>query len=85
VALVSVSLGLAISAGAPNVTVANIIAPITLVLLMLFGGFFINSANVPVYLIWLQYLSFFKYGYEALVVNEFTGCVADPVSPVFSV
>lgn len=58
------------------VTVANIVAPITLVLLMLFGGFFINSANVPVYLIWLQYLSFFKYAFEALVINEFTGYVA---------
>jgi hypothetical protein len=29
--------------------------------------------DVPVWLIWLKYLSWFLYGYEALMINQWTG------------
>jgi ATP-binding cassette, subfamily G (WHITE), eye pigment precursor transporter len=28
---------------------------------------------VPVYFVWILYLSFFRFGFEALVINEFYG------------
>ncbi|CAG2176026.1 unnamed protein product, partial [Oppiella nova] len=38
--------------------------------MMLFGGLFLNSGNMPGWLSWIQYLSFIHYGYESLVVNQ---------------
>ena len=28
---------------------------------------------MPVYFVWLKYLSWFKYGFEALIINQFKG------------
>jgi len=58
---------------APTQVMAQALAPISLVIFMLFGGFFLNSDTIPVYYIWLKYISFFKYAYEILMHNEFTG------------
>lgn len=65
------ALGFVLSAGTPNQNVTLAIAPLLTTLLMLFGGFYINAANIPPYFIWIHYLSLFKYAYEALIVNEF--------------
>ena len=34
-----------------------------------FTRFFHNS-SVPVYFVWLKYISWFMYGYEALIINQ---------------
>jgi hypothetical protein len=39
----------------------------------LFGGFLLNRRIISPYLVWLQYLSFWNYSFEALLVNEFLG------------
>jgi ABC-type multidrug transport system permease subunit len=52
---------------------ANAIAPLLLIFFLIFGGFYINNDSIPVYFIWMKYWSFIRYGYEALVVNEFDG------------
>jgi ABC-type multidrug transport system permease subunit len=62
-----------ISAISPNPDVANIISPLSTIVLMLVGGFYVNLDNIPIYLIWLQAISYYKYGFQAAVVNEFTG------------
>jgi len=67
------SLGYAISAAAPTVGVALAVGPLVLMPLLIFGGFFVNTASIPDYFIWLEYISFFKYGFEAIVVNEWQG------------
>eukprot|EP01121_Diplochlamys_sp_Union-15-3_P009968 TRINITY_DN274_c0_g1_i2.p1 TRINITY_DN274_c0_g1~~TRINITY_DN274_c0_g1_i2.p1 ORF type:complete len:571 (+),score=60.37 TRINITY_DN274_c0_g1_i2:290-2002(+) len=67
------SLFLVIATVSPNQVVATIIAPILLVLLLLFGGFYVNAENIPVYYKWIYYISPFRYGYEILMKNEFTG------------
>lgn len=38
---------------------------------MLFAGFFVNQDQIPKFLIEFQYLSIFKYGYQALMLNEY--------------
>lgn len=48
------------------------ITPIITQPLAMFAGFFLNDKNVPVGMIWLKYISFFRYVYLALVENEFT-------------
>lgn len=49
------------------------LAPVIMMPMMLFGGFFSNSAQYPVWIGWLQYVSPIKYALEALVWNEFDG------------
>ena len=58
-----------ISAITPNVTAANILAPMFLIIMMLFGGYYINLANIPIYFVWLQYISFMKYGFIGIILN----------------
>jgi ABC-type multidrug transport system ATPase subunit len=74
-ALAAQGMGFAISTGSPNMEVANLIAPLIVVILFLFGGFFANLDSIPVYFIWLENLSFIKWGYEIVAVNEFKGLV----------
>jgi len=47
------SLGYMISALAPSVEIALALGPVTILPLFLFSGFFINTASIPVYFIWL--------------------------------
>ncbi|XP_077978606.1 protein white-like [Glandiceps talaboti] len=67
---VSVSFGYMISTFSPSVSVALAIAPPLIIPLLLFGGLFLNTNDIPVYFIWLQYISWFKYTYECLEINQ---------------
>ncbi|XP_061185570.1 protein white-like isoform X1 [Saccostrea echinata] len=64
------SFGYVVSAAAPTVTAALAIAPALMIPFLLFGGFFLNSGSIPDWLIWFKYLSWFSYGNEMLVVNQ---------------
>merc|ERR1712137_629880 len=46
---------------------------------MLLCGFFLLKKNIPDYWIWAHYLSFEKYGFEALMKNEYEGAEFDCV------
>lgn len=67
---VVVSFGYFISCVSPSLQVALALAPPLIIPVMLFGGFFLNSASVPDWLIWLKYLSWFLYSNELLVINQ---------------
>ncbi|KAF9582043.1 hypothetical protein BGW38_000738 [Lunasporangiospora selenospora] len=61
---------LVIAAGVRTTGVASLSSSIVMLFMMLFGGFMINQGKIPAALTWIQYLSMFKYGFEALAVNE---------------
>ncbi|KAF9936023.1 hypothetical protein BGZ67_002753 [Mortierella alpina] len=61
---------LVIAAGVRTTGIASLASSIVMLFMMLFGGFMINSGKIPAALTWIQYLSMFKYGFEALAVNE---------------
>jgi ABC-type multidrug transport system permease subunit len=71
--MVSAAMFYVISVSVPSVTVGNIVSAAILLFLMLFSGFLLNFASIPVWLIWLRYLSFFSYAFEALTANELEG------------
>ena len=48
------------------------LTPVLIIPFMLFAGFFVNQNNIPWFLKEFEYLSIFKYGFQALVLNEFT-------------
>jgi len=67
------SFGLAISTAAPNLKVAQILAPTCTIILMLFGGFYVSTDSLPVWLVWLEAFSFMQYSYAALAEVQFRG------------
>eukprot|EP00730_Choanoeca_flexa_P005423 TRINITY_DN11938_c6_g1_i16.p1 TRINITY_DN11938_c6_g1~~TRINITY_DN11938_c6_g1_i16.p1 ORF type:complete len:739 (+),score=188.31 TRINITY_DN11938_c6_g1_i16:284-2500(+) len=50
---------------------AGAIAPVFIVTSILFGGFFIGEDAMPEWIGWLQYLSYFKYSFAALMQLEY--------------
>ncbi|KAJ1344027.1 hypothetical protein BSLG_001167 [Batrachochytrium salamandrivorans] len=52
---------------------AILVASMLLLFQMLFAGLLVNQLQIPTALSWLQYLSFFKYAFEAVVVNDASG------------
>jgi ABC-type multidrug transport system ATPase subunit len=81
IAFTSQSLGIMISAAVPNITVANIVAPLVLIVLVLFGGLYANNQTFWAGISWIQYLSYVNYAFKALMQNEFTGLVFCPSDP----
>ncbi|XP_053373342.1 protein white-like [Mercenaria mercenaria] len=67
---ISVSFGYIVSTSANSVTTALALAPPLMIPLIMFGGFFLNKDSVPVYFIWLEYLSWFKYANELIAINQ---------------
>lgn len=62
---------LIISAIFSNKQVAVTLTPVLIVPFMLFAGFFVASSSIPVWLREFEYVSIYKYGYQALMRNEF--------------
>lgn len=73
VSTTAASVTYAFSSVARVTAVATLLSALTFVLSMLFGGFFISLSSLPVWLSWLKYLSLFRYGTEALAINELRG------------
>lgn len=70
---VGISLGMLISALIKNVEMAPRVAPAFVILFLMFSGFLLNDESVPVYMAWLKYISFIRYTFQGLTVNEFAG------------
>ena len=62
---------LIISAGFSDKQLAVTLTPVLIIPFMLFAGFFVSSDEIPGYLKEFEYLSIFKYGYQALMHNNF--------------
>ena len=62
---------LIISAIFSNKQVAVTLTPVLIVPFMLFAGFFVASSSIPIWLREFEYISIYKYGYQALMRNEF--------------
>jgi ABC-type multidrug transport system permease subunit len=51
-------------------SVANLIGSLVMLFSLLFAGLLLNHDAIPPAAVWLQWLSIFHYGFEALIVNE---------------
>ncbi|EZA53360.1 Protein white [Ooceraea biroi] len=72
VANVATSFGYLISCISNGISMALSVGPPVIIPFLLFGGFFLNTASVPFYFEWLSYLSWFRYGNEALLINQWS-------------
>lgn len=69
--------GLVIGAAIADKQVAVAMTPVLIIPFMLFSGYFVNQDNIPVFLKPFEYLSLFKYGFQAFVLNEYDGLKID--------
>jgi hypothetical protein len=78
------SMGFFLSILIPNMNVAMILAPPITLFFFIIGGFYIPLARMHVGIKWASYISFARYGYSSLLVNEFQGryipCSEDDVA-----
>lgn len=49
------------------------LVPVAVIFQVLFGGFFILPSALPSYIAWLRWASFVYFGYQAGIINEFSG------------
>lgn len=75
------SFGLFLSSAVPSETVGQIFGPLSLIIMLIFGGLFVNLGNITVVLKWIQYLSFVSYSVKALVGNEFDSNISFSCTP----
>ena len=71
--LVGIGLGVALSASFSKPEMAGQVAPLVVVFFLIFAGYFLNENSIPIAIRWLKYLSFVRYAFQALAVNEFRG------------
>ncbi|XP_068753608.1 protein white-like [Montipora capricornis] len=70
VAMNAASYAYVVSAASSTSSVAiALVGPLTIPL-MLLGGFLVDNTTIPKWLSWLQYISWFSYSYEALLINQ---------------
>ena len=48
-------------------------ATVTLLSMLFLGGFYVDLERIPIWIRWAQYLSFVKFGFDSLLINEFEG------------
>merc|ERR1712146_581290 len=58
-------------AAAPTAELANLYLTFPLLIWIFFSGFFVTYDNIPKWMLWAHYSSFMKYGYEAMIINQF--------------
>jgi len=64
---------MAVSAGCDNAEVANIQFSMMVLCFILVTGFFVNSTNIPQPAQWVEWLSYFRFSFNALMLNEMHG------------
>ncbi|XP_049938063.1 protein white-like isoform X2 [Schistocerca serialis cubense] len=84
---VATSFGYFVSCVSSSISVAMSMAQPLIFPFLLFGGFFLNVRSVPASLEWLARLSWFRYGNEAMFVNQWAGvphieCSSNTTCPV---
>ncbi|KAJ1925242.1 hypothetical protein IWQ60_004678 [Tieghemiomyces parasiticus] len=70
-ATTAVSLGMAVGAVFRRLPLSQIMAPLIIVILLIFGGNLANSASITPVLSWIRFISPVFYSYHALALNEF--------------
>ncbi|XP_052356929.1 broad substrate specificity ATP-binding cassette transporter ABCG2b isoform X1 [Oncorhynchus keta] len=73
VSLAAVSLAFLVSASVSSFAMANVLIALPFVFMMVFGGFLVNLNSMLSWLSWLKWISIFRYGLEAVTINEFKG------------
>uniref|UniRef100_A0A8C9TW52 ATP-binding cassette, sub-family G (WHITE), member 2b n=1 Tax=Scleropages formosus TaxID=113540 RepID=A0A8C9TW52_SCLFO len=75
VSLSAVGLAFLVSASVSSFAMANILIALPFVFMMVFGGFLVNLNSMLSWMSWMKWASIFRYGLEAVTINEMRGQV----------
>jgi ATP-binding cassette subfamily G (WHITE) protein 1 len=64
------ALGLFCASLFENIAVGLALATLALLPLIIYGGFFVNASNSPVWIAWIQWISMVQYAFTGLIKNE---------------
>ena len=53
--------------------IANLLAAMSFVLMMVFGGFLVEISSIVSFLSWIKWISIFRYSINIITINEFDG------------
>jgi len=70
-AQVAAGLGYIMSSSFSNADTALVAAPLIMLPTMMFGGLFVNTSTVPVFIRWIKWVSCVFYAFQAIVGLEF--------------
>ncbi|XP_017284377.1 broad substrate specificity ATP-binding cassette transporter ABCG2b isoform X1 [Kryptolebias marmoratus] len=73
VSLAGVSLAFLVSASVSTFAMANVLIALPFVFMMVFGGYLVNLNVMLSWLSWLKWVSIFRYGLNAVYINEMKG------------
>lgn len=76
----AVGFGYMVSCLSKRADITPVLGIAMLMPMLLLGGLLINTDDIPVYLVWIEYISPFKYGYEALMTVFWTRVDSIPCS-----
>ena len=69
----STSLALLVSAFCKTTDLSVTVLPLVLEITRLFGGFFLAPSRLPAYFVWLDAISYTKYTFVGITLNELQG------------
>uniref|UniRef100_A0A3Q0SD38 ATP-binding cassette, sub-family G (WHITE), member 2b n=1 Tax=Amphilophus citrinellus TaxID=61819 RepID=A0A3Q0SD38_AMPCI len=75
VSLAGVSVAFLVSASVSSFAMANILIALPFVFMMVFGGYLVNLNAMLSWLSWLKWISIFRYGLNAVFINELEGLI----------
>jgi len=75
VSITAVSLGLLISAAMPTLEAANAVGPLLVIIMILFGGFYIDVESLPQVADLVPYVSIIRWAFQSFAINEYRGMV----------
>ncbi|XP_056890780.1 broad substrate specificity ATP-binding cassette transporter ABCG2b isoform X1 [Takifugu flavidus] len=75
VSLAGVSLAFLVSASVSSFAMANVLIALPFVFMMVFGGYLVNLNSMLSWLSWVKWISIFRYGLNAVFINELSGQV----------
>jgi len=70
--LTATFLGYSIGALAPDFEIGQAMAPPIIVIFVIYTGVFINNDSLPPGSEWLSYISFIKWAFAGITINEYT-------------
>jgi ABC-type multidrug transport system permease subunit len=79
--LIGSCIGILVGANARDINDARTTLLPTLAPLLIFSGYVVPKANIPVYFTWAYYVSFFQYAFGVLMINELSDRTFDRDCP----
>nr|ATB19624.1 putative ABCG7 [Thuja plicata] len=67
------AMGLTVGAMVPTTEAAMALGPSLMTVFLVFGGYYVNSENTPVFFRWIPRISLIRWAFQALCINEFSG------------